>query len=215
MGFDSVWVGDSLFSKPRYDPISLLGAISQRTRSVKMGTACLVTSMRNPLSRTGVGDARRALRGRTILGACMGNPRTGSVGSSRPLAWSSGTGRRSSRSPPGPPNAVDGGRGDLPRSTSPTTRSRSTQARRWHHLARSRSRPDLGGIQSTSCAHGLRGGRRARDAERDAPDHQLGDGWMTCCRAEHPGGAVEQPRCCAKPPRILARTSRATRSRTR
>ena len=30
-GFDSVWVGDSLFSKPRYEPISLLSAISQRT----------------------------------------------------------------------------------------------------------------------------------------------------------------------------------------
>ena len=33
-GFDSVWVGDSLFSKPRYEPISLLSAISQRTQRV-------------------------------------------------------------------------------------------------------------------------------------------------------------------------------------
>jgi alkanesulfonate monooxygenase SsuD/methylene tetrahydromethanopterin reductase-like flavin-dependent oxidoreductase (luciferase family) len=31
-GFDSVWVGDSLFSKPRYEPISTLAAISQRTK---------------------------------------------------------------------------------------------------------------------------------------------------------------------------------------
>ena len=31
LGFDSVWVGDSLFSKPRYEPIALLSAISQRT----------------------------------------------------------------------------------------------------------------------------------------------------------------------------------------
>src|SRR6266516_4839690 len=30
-GFDSVWVGDSLFSKPRYEPLALLAAISQRT----------------------------------------------------------------------------------------------------------------------------------------------------------------------------------------
>ena len=31
LGFDSVWVGDSLFSKPRYEAMSLLSAISQRT----------------------------------------------------------------------------------------------------------------------------------------------------------------------------------------
>jgi len=48
-GFDSVWVGDSLFSKPRFEPISLLSALSQRTSTVRLGTACLVTSTRNPL----------------------------------------------------------------------------------------------------------------------------------------------------------------------
>ena len=48
-GFDSVWVGDSLFSKLRYEPISLLSAISQRTTRVKLGTACMVSSTRNPL----------------------------------------------------------------------------------------------------------------------------------------------------------------------
>ena len=48
-GFDSVWVGDSLFSKPRYEPLALLAAISQRTSRVRLGTACLVTSTRNPL----------------------------------------------------------------------------------------------------------------------------------------------------------------------
>ena len=41
-GFDSVWVGDSLFSKPRYEPLALLAAISQRTSRVRLGTACLV-----------------------------------------------------------------------------------------------------------------------------------------------------------------------------
>ena len=29
-GFDSVWVGDSLFSKPRWEPINILSAISSR-----------------------------------------------------------------------------------------------------------------------------------------------------------------------------------------
>ena len=49
LGFDSVWVGDSLFSKPRYEPIVLLSAISQRTSRVGLGTACMVSSTRNPL----------------------------------------------------------------------------------------------------------------------------------------------------------------------
>lgn len=78
MGFDSVWVGDSLFSKPRYDPISLLGAISQRTRSVRLGTACLVTSTRNPLYLAMEWATLDVLSGgRLILGACMGNPEEG------------------------------------------------------------------------------------------------------------------------------------------
>ena len=49
LGFDSVWVGDSLFSKPRYESMALLSALSQRTRRVRLGTACIVTSPRNPL----------------------------------------------------------------------------------------------------------------------------------------------------------------------
>ena len=35
--------------KPRYEPISLLAAISQRTSRVRLGTACMVSSTRNPL----------------------------------------------------------------------------------------------------------------------------------------------------------------------
>ena len=37
LGFDSVWVGDSLFSKPRYEPLLLLAGISQRTKRVQTG----------------------------------------------------------------------------------------------------------------------------------------------------------------------------------
>ena len=50
-GFDSVWVGDSLFSKPRWEPINVLSAISQRTKKVKLGTACMVSGTRDPLYR--------------------------------------------------------------------------------------------------------------------------------------------------------------------
>ena len=77
-GFDSVWVGDSLFSKPRYEPISLLSAISQRTSRVRLGTACLVTSTRNPLYLAlEWATLDQISGGRTILGACKGNPEEG------------------------------------------------------------------------------------------------------------------------------------------
>ncbi len=78
LGLDSVWVGDSLFSKPRYDPLILLAAVSQRTRRVKLGTACLVTATRNPLYLAMEwATLDRLSGGRTILGACMSNPEEG------------------------------------------------------------------------------------------------------------------------------------------
>ena len=78
LGFDSVWVGDSLFSKPRYEPLSLLSAISQRTERVRLGTACLVTSTRNPLYLAlEWATLDQISGGRTILGACKGNPEVG------------------------------------------------------------------------------------------------------------------------------------------
>ena len=77
-GFDSVWVGDSLFSKPRYEPIALLAAISQRTERVRLGTACLVSSTRNPLYLALEWATLDVISGgRTILGTGMGNPEEG------------------------------------------------------------------------------------------------------------------------------------------
>ena len=78
MGFDSIWVGDSLFSKPRYEALSLLSALSQRTKRVKLGTACLVTSSRNPLYLAMEWATLDVISGgRTIFGCCAGNPETG------------------------------------------------------------------------------------------------------------------------------------------
>lgn len=74
LGFDSVWVGDSLLSKPRYEPLTLLAALSQRTTSVGLGTACLVTTLRNPVQLAQSWATLDVLSaGRTILGACAGN----------------------------------------------------------------------------------------------------------------------------------------------
>ncbi len=78
LGFDSVWVGDSLFSKPRYEAMALLSAISQRTSRVRLGTACIVTSPRNPLYLALEWATLDHLsNGRTIFGPCAGNPEVG------------------------------------------------------------------------------------------------------------------------------------------
>ncbi len=78
LGFDSVWVGDSLFSKPRWEPINLLSAISQRTQRVKLGTACMVSGTRHPLYLALEWATLDQLsHGRTILGTGMGNPEEG------------------------------------------------------------------------------------------------------------------------------------------
>ena len=74
LGFDSVWVGDSLFSKPRYESISLLSAISQRTARVRLGTACLISTQRNPLVLSMEWSTLDQISGgRTIFGPCMGS----------------------------------------------------------------------------------------------------------------------------------------------
>jgi hypothetical protein len=38
-GWDSVWVGDSIFAKPRLDAMVLMGAIAARTTRVRIGPA--------------------------------------------------------------------------------------------------------------------------------------------------------------------------------
>ncbi len=48
--FDAVWVGDSLFAKPRLDALTLLAALAGRTRRLRLGPACLASfPLRNPL----------------------------------------------------------------------------------------------------------------------------------------------------------------------
>ena len=74
LGFDSAWVGDSLVSKPRYEPLTVLAALAQRTTRVELGTACLVTTQRHPVQLAQAWATVDVLsNGRTILGACAGN----------------------------------------------------------------------------------------------------------------------------------------------
>ena len=75
--WDSVWVGDSIFAKPRLDSLTLMAAIAARTRRVRIGPACMAST---PLR-----DARllayqlcsldHLSGGRTVFVACQGGPR--------------------------------------------------------------------------------------------------------------------------------------------
>src|SRR5512143_1003939 len=49
LGFDSIWVGDSLLARPRHDALTLLTAVAARTRKVELGTAVLLPALRNPV----------------------------------------------------------------------------------------------------------------------------------------------------------------------
>src|SRR4051812_21252549 len=48
LGFDSVWVGDSLLARPRHDPLTLLAAVAPLTKKVALGTAVFLPALRNP-----------------------------------------------------------------------------------------------------------------------------------------------------------------------
>lgn len=75
LGFDSIWVGDNLLEKPRLEPLSCLAKIAGITESVKLGTACMVTSLRHPVQFAQAWATLDMIsEGRTILGACMGEP---------------------------------------------------------------------------------------------------------------------------------------------
>ena len=69
LGYDSVWVGDSLLARPRHEPLTLLGGVAGRTRRVKLGTAVLLPALRNPVVLAHqVATLDQVSEGRLILG---------------------------------------------------------------------------------------------------------------------------------------------------
>jgi alkanesulfonate monooxygenase SsuD/methylene tetrahydromethanopterin reductase-like flavin-dependent oxidoreductase (luciferase family) len=48
VGFDSVWVGDSIVARPRFEPLLLLAAVSAVTERVALGTAVYLPLLRHP-----------------------------------------------------------------------------------------------------------------------------------------------------------------------
>jgi alkanesulfonate monooxygenase SsuD/methylene tetrahydromethanopterin reductase-like flavin-dependent oxidoreductase (luciferase family) len=196
-GFTSVWVGDSLFSKPRYEPISLLAAISQRTKQVRLGTACMVTSTRNPLYLALEWATLDAISGgRTILGAGAGNPEEGVRREFEALGLPFG--KRSM--------VFEEGLAVL--------RQLWTEGRVDFHgtyfdydnvsFYSGTEMAPLVPVQQPPPMWVVSNPRLTGDAPSDVMQRRLeaacrrivhyGDGWMTCCRAQHPEELVEQLR---------------------
>lgn len=69
LGYDSVWVGDSLLARPRHEPITLLAGVAGRTKRVELGTAVLLPALRNPVVLAHmVATLDQVSEGRVILG---------------------------------------------------------------------------------------------------------------------------------------------------
>lgn len=49
LGYDSVWIGDSLLARPRHDPLTLMAAIGAVVPDITIGTAVLLPMLRNPV----------------------------------------------------------------------------------------------------------------------------------------------------------------------
>ena len=68
-GFDSVWVGDSILARPRFEALTTLAAIAARTQRVRLGTAVLLPVLRQPVVLANqVANLDLVANGRLILG---------------------------------------------------------------------------------------------------------------------------------------------------
>jgi alkanesulfonate monooxygenase SsuD/methylene tetrahydromethanopterin reductase-like flavin-dependent oxidoreductase (luciferase family) len=69
LGFDSIWVGDSVLARPRHEPLTLLAAVASRVPQVEIGTAVLLPALRNPvLLAQQAATLDQIAQGRLILG---------------------------------------------------------------------------------------------------------------------------------------------------
>jgi len=69
LGFDSLWVGDSLLARPRHEPLTLLAAVASKIPRVALGTAVLLPAYRNPVILAHqVATLDQVAEGRLILG---------------------------------------------------------------------------------------------------------------------------------------------------
>jgi alkanesulfonate monooxygenase SsuD/methylene tetrahydromethanopterin reductase-like flavin-dependent oxidoreductase (luciferase family) len=194
-GFDSLWAGDSLLARPRHDPLVLLAALSQRTSRVRLGTACLVVSLRDPLYLAMAWATVDHLSGgRTILGACGGNAAEEGVRREfavQGLDWRRRIGRMEE--------------------TLEVLRQLWTEGQVTFHgrhlsyedvafasgteiepLGPVQSPPPIWIVSNPRIAGAEPQATRANVERAARRIVRLGDGWMTCCRAKHPEEVEEQ-----------------------
>ena len=73
VGYDSVWIGDSIVARPRHEPLALLAAVAARTSHVSVGTAVLLPILRDPVVMAHqVATVDQIAEGRLILGVGIG-----------------------------------------------------------------------------------------------------------------------------------------------
>lgn len=72
--FQSVWVGDSLFGKPRLESMTLLAGLAARTKNVRLGPACMASfTLRDPVLLAYQWASLDILaEGRTVMVGCTG-----------------------------------------------------------------------------------------------------------------------------------------------
>src|SRR4249919_3918957 len=76
LGFDSVWVGDSLTARPRIEALTTLAAVGARTRRVRLGTAIFLAALSHPiLLAYQLGSLDWMTSGRIDFGVGYGRPK--------------------------------------------------------------------------------------------------------------------------------------------
>ena len=70
LGYDSLWIGDSLLARPRHDPLTLMAAVGATVPDVQIGTAVLLPMLRNPVVLAQqIATIDQICEGRLVIGA--------------------------------------------------------------------------------------------------------------------------------------------------
>lgn len=73
VGFDSLWIGDSLLARPRFDAFLVLAGVGAATEKIELGTACLLPALRNQVvAQSMIASLHHALGARLTLGLGSG-----------------------------------------------------------------------------------------------------------------------------------------------
>src|SRR3989304_1666345 len=77
MGFHSIWIGDSILARPRFEALTTLAAIAARTARAQLGTAVYLTPLRHPVPLAHmVGNLDLLSAGRLLFGIGLGTQST-------------------------------------------------------------------------------------------------------------------------------------------